>query len=174
MQRKYLRYSGKKELLTLNHSCVLFPDQTFLLMHMHDPYSCIHNDLTNSSALTKDITKAAEYHTLFLPPFPLRAFHPLCFFYTYHALKANSVKVFSTIVPKNVCCTMWTWRTPILDFSYLFTNKKSVYATKKHSETRCELKIFFTPSDKFTIPPILLNLIKKILLSFISVDTNIP
>lgn len=32
---------------------------------------------------------------------------------------------------------------------------------KKHSETRCELKIFFTPSDKFTIPPILLNLIKK-------------
>lgn len=45
---------------------------------------------------------------------------------------------------------------------------------KKHSETRCELKIFFTPSDKFTIPPILLNLIKKILLSFISVDTNIP
>lgn len=38
---------------------------------------------------------------------------------TYHAFKANSVKVLSTIIPENICCTMWAWCTPVLDFCYL-------------------------------------------------------
>lgn len=101
---------------------------------MHDPYSCIHNDLTNSMQTDKGYYKSRiiKHKKLFLLPSPPPRILPFVFFYTYHALKANSVKVFSTIVPKNICCAMWTRRTPILDFSYLFSfkNKKVVSKTK--------------------------------------------
>lgn len=115
-------------------------------MHMHDPYSWIHNDLITSMQTDKAYYKSRIIkHKLFLLPFPHPCILPFVFFYTYHALKANSVKVFCTIVPKNICCAVWTRRTPILDFSYLFSceNKKMVSKTKTQKHN-LNLKIYLS------------------------------
>lgn len=43
------------------------------------------------------------YFPLFIHP----VFSPFTVLITHHALKANSVKVLSTIIPENISCAMW-------------------------------------------------------------------
>lgn len=53
MQHKYLLHLDKKHLNFKLLTFYEFPDQTFFLIHMYDPYSCIHNDPTNSMQTDK-------------------------------------------------------------------------------------------------------------------------
>ena len=112
----YLRFLDW--LLTSSNKCsknvkfIRFSIYTFLSYCI---FMMIQRDVFWQKEMTRG-KKIEEYDYFLSFIYPIFSFVVLT---TYHAHKTNSVKVLSTIIPENVCCTMWAWCTPVLDFCYL-------------------------------------------------------